>query len=183
VPMFLSGDEVRRTQNGNNNAYCQDNGISWFDWSLVEDNDEMLRFSQALIKLRKDQATLRRRSFLTGKLATPNGLPDVSWYDALGTAVEWQQGDNAIICVLNAPSHQLGGPKIGRDVLIMANSTGEPSEFIIPPVAKGTRWRLYADTAETSPKDAFPEYDGPLLPRSRRILLTHHSMRVYVAEH
>ncbi len=183
VPMFLSGDEVRRTQNGNNNAYCQDNGISWFDWSLVEDNDEMLRFSQALIKLRKDQATLRRRSFLTGKPATPNGLPDVSWYDALGTAVEWQQGDNAIICVLNAPSHQLGGPKIGRDVLIMANSTGEPSEFIIPPVAKGTRWRLYADTAETSPKDAFPEYDGPLLPRSRRILLTHHSMRVYVAEH
>ena len=64
----------------------------------------------------------------------------------------------------------------------MVNSTPEPREFIIPPVAKGTRWRLFADTAIPSPGDVYPAYDGPPLPRSRRILLTYRSMRVYVAE-
>lgn len=182
VPMFVAGDEMRRTQRGNNNAYCQDNEISWIDWEFVEDNADMVRFAKALIQLRNEQPTLRRRTYMTGKPHRENGLPDVSWYSALGTAVDWENGDNAIICVLNRPGPNDDPQRLGRDVLIMVNSTPEPREFIIPPVAKGTRWRLFADTAIPSPGDVYPDYDGPPLPRSRRILLTYRSMRVYVAE-
>ena len=69
VPMIVAGDEVLRTQRGNNNAYCQDNAISWFDWRLVEKNAEMLRFVQALVAFRRRQPNVRRGAFLTGKAA------------------------------------------------------------------------------------------------------------------
>src|SRR4029079_19062084 len=78
VPMILSGDEVLRTQRGNNNAYCQDNAISWFDWRLVERNAEMFRFVQALIAFRRAQPNVRRGALLTGKALKANQLPDVS---------------------------------------------------------------------------------------------------------
>ena len=89
VPMILSGDEVLRTQRGNNNAYCQDNQISWFDWSLVEKNTEMFRFVQSLIAFRRRQPNVRRGSFLTGKAVKPNQLPDVSWYGPDGKPIDW----------------------------------------------------------------------------------------------
>jgi isoamylase len=67
VPMFVSGDEARRTQRGNNNAYCQDNEISWFDWTLVEQNEDLVRFVRGLIHFRLNQPTVRRKQFLTGQ--------------------------------------------------------------------------------------------------------------------
>ena len=67
VPMLLAGDECRRTQQGNNNAYCQDNEISWFDWELVERNSGLLRFAKSLIAFRKRQPAVRRDSFLVGE--------------------------------------------------------------------------------------------------------------------
>ena len=85
VPMLLSGDECRRTQRGNNNAYCQDNPISWFDWRLVEKNADLVRFMQGLIALRRANPTLRRKDFLRGEPWLTGELPDVSWFDADGT--------------------------------------------------------------------------------------------------
>ena len=84
TPMIVSGDEILRTQRGNNNAYCQDNAISWFDWKLVERNEEMLRFCQAMIAFRKAQPTVRRETFLTGHPHKPGDLADVSWYSPDG---------------------------------------------------------------------------------------------------
>ena len=75
VPMMLSGDECRRTQKGNNNAYCQDNDISWFDWDLVKQNEHLVRFASALIKFRRSQPTVRRELFLTGKPASKATCP------------------------------------------------------------------------------------------------------------
>ncbi len=89
VPMILFGDEVKRTQHGNNNAYCQDNATSWFDWRLVERNAEQLRFTQALIEFRRKQPNVRRPMFLTGTSERPGGLPDVSWYGTDGKPVDW----------------------------------------------------------------------------------------------
>ena len=76
VPMLVAGDEFRRTQKGNNNAYCQDNDISWLDWSLANTNEAMLRFTSILIQFRRNQPTLRRPDFLTGQ-ATSEGVEDV----------------------------------------------------------------------------------------------------------
>lgn len=181
VPMMVMGDECRRTQRGNNNAYCQDNNISWFDWTKVNQNKDLLRFTQGLLKFRRVQPTIRRESFLTGKAPVEGALPDVSWYSALGTAVDWHGEDSTLICLLKAEDLVEKHPE-ARDVLILINATSEPREFILPPVAKGTRWRLFIDTAAATPYDIYPDFDGPPPPRSRRLTLSYRSTCVFVAE-
>lgn len=181
VPMFVMGDECRRTQKGNNNAYCQDNDISWFDWSLIEKNADLLRFAQALIKFRRTQPTVRRDHYLTGQPKFEGALPDVSWYSALGTAVDWTGEDATLIALLKRlePEHDPKG--ISRDVLLLINATHEPREFILPPVAKGTQWRLFIDTAAAAPYDVYPDLDGPPPPRARRLTLSYRSLCCFVA--
>src|SRR5260370_11932390 len=82
--MMLGGDEFGRTQQGNNNAYCQDNGISWFDWNLGDDANVLLAFTKRLIKLRQSYPALRRSRFLTGQLDETLGVRDVTWINANG---------------------------------------------------------------------------------------------------
>jgi len=102
VPMLLSGDECRRTQRGNNNTYCQDNSISWFDWSLVEKHSGMYRFCKELIHFRLCEPTLRQRNFLTGQLDGVEKLPDVSWYNVQGVPVDWDHDKHCLLCILGA---------------------------------------------------------------------------------
>jgi isoamylase len=180
VPMFVAGDECRRTQRGNNNAYCQDNEISWFDWNLVQQNKDLVRFVRALVHFRRNQPTVRRKRFLTGKPEREGGLPDVSWFSSLGTAVDWHAGDPALIALLSAPVEDPEG--IARDVMIFINASTTPREFIIPPVAKGTRWRLFIDTAASPPHDVYPQLDGPPPPQAQRLVLAPRSLCCYVAE-
>ncbi|QDU96179.1 glycogen debranching protein GlgX [Lignipirellula cremea] len=182
VPMLVSGDEIRRTQKGNNNAYCQDNEISWFNWQLVEKNKELLRFVRALIKFRRDQPTVRREDFLTGVARTDDALPDVSWYSPLGTAVDWRSTDLTLICLLKKPDAEHDPKGQGRNVLILANATTVSREFILPPIAKGLRWRLFCNTAARPNSDIFPNYDGPPPPPSGRLMLPHHAMCVYLSQ-
>ncbi len=181
VPMVVSGDEARRTQRGNNNAYCQDNELSWFDWHLIEENADLVRFFSALSHFRRQQPTLRRKTFLTGRPQSEGGLPDVSWYSALGTAVDWHGDDAALIALLSAPGPAEDPEGLGRDVVLFINATGAPREFIMPPVAKGTDWRLFLDTAAHPPHDVYPDLDGPPPPESQRLVLTYRSLCCYVA--
>ena len=178
--ILKSGDEFRRTQHGNNNAYCQDNEISWLDWSLVKENADLVRFVKALTSFRRSQPTVRRKKFFSGRPAR-TGLSDVNWYSALGTAIDWDSDDRCMICLLTAPRLEEDPDRTGRDVLIMVNNSHEPHPFIVPPVAKSTSWRLVIDTAGTSPKDAYPKGDGPPLPRRGSFRMTERSLRCYVA--
>jgi glycogen operon protein len=179
VPMMVFGDEIRRTQHGNNNAYCQDNEISWFDWTLVEKNQDLLRFARALIKFRREQPTVRRKRFFSGEMAR-YGLQDVNWYSALGTAIDWANDDRCMIILLTAPRPEEDPHGAGRDVLIMVNNSHEPHPFIVPPVAKGSKWQMVLDTAAPSPQDAFPDGTGPSL-RANSFRMPERSMRCYVA--
>ncbi|MBL8854364.1 MAG: glycogen debranching enzyme, partial [Planctomycetaceae bacterium] len=181
VPMLLAGDEFRRTQRGNNNAYCQDNDISWIDWKLAETNTELLRFTQALIQFRKSQPTLRRESYLTGKSPAADQLPDVSWYGPVGTAMDWHQSQQ-MTCLLTKPPKKIDPQGVGRDIMIMFNTGEVASEFHMPVVAKDHKWRLFLDTAEDSPKDIFPELNGPILSKRQRIVLPSKTTMVFVAE-
>lgn len=178
VPMFVMGDECRRTQKGNNNAYCQDNPISWFDWSLVEQNKDLVRFTQAIVQFRRDQPTVRRKEFLRGEARPDTKLPDVNWYNALGTAVDWHGGDSTLICLLRKQPVDDNG--VGKDVLLLLNATGSPREFILPAIAKGTKWRQFIDTAADEPKDIFPDLDGPAPPKSGRLTLDYRSLMAFV---
>ncbi len=178
VPMMVSGDEVLRTQRGNNNAYCQDNATSWFDWRLVERNAEMLRFTQSLIALRLHQPVLRRDDFLTGAPHAAGDLPDVSWYGTNGETIHWNETFHSLACLLGTSG--LEDPA-ARHVLIFMHSGGEPQNFKLPRPARGLSWRLAVDTAAPSPEDVFAESVGPMLHSGEVIRMEHHSMRCYIA--
>ncbi len=181
VPMFVYGDECRRTQRGNNNAYCQDNEISWFDWTLVSKNVDMVRFCQALIAFRREQPTVRRRDFLKGEPVDGRELPDVNWFNAMGTAVDWSGSARSLTCLITPPGRKEDPEGRGRTILMMFNAAPEASEFMLPTVAKGIRWQLMVDTAAASPRDIFPKHDGPPLPRSGKVQMVGRSLRCYVA--
>jgi glycogen operon protein len=178
TPMISAGDEVLRTQRGNNNAYCQDNAISWFDWKLVHRNAEMLRFFQALVAFRKAQPNVRRDSFLTGVSLNDGKLPDVSWYSPNGKPMVWEQASKSILCVFGTEG--LENPT-ARPVMLLLNASETTQEFLIPLVVRGLPWRLFIDTSALSPADIHPELDGPTLPTSGRLRLVHHTLMCYVA--
>ena len=109
--MLLAGDECGRTQRGNNNAYCQDNEISWFDWSLVEKNADLVRFCQALIDFRRHEPAVRRARFLQGRRELKHGLPDVAWYGPDGQSVDWHFGSLSLICLFSAVPPRKDAPR------------------------------------------------------------------------
>jgi glycogen operon protein len=178
VPMVLSGDEVLRTQRGNNNAYCQDNAINWFDWRLVEKNTEMLRFVQALMAFRRRQPNVRRGSFLTGRASKPGLLADVSWYAPDGKPIDWNSTGPSLTSVFGTSGID---DQAARPVMLMLHAGREPHPFVVPPATAGVRWRLFIDTAAEMPDDIYPDADGPP-PEREPAELEPHSLRCYVAE-
>jgi glycogen operon protein len=182
VPMLVSGDECRRTQRGNNNAYCQDNDLSWFDWELVKQNRQLVRFCRELIKFRRQQPTLRRRHFLTGNAPERNGLPDVSWFNRHGAAVDWNGHDLSICCLLAPPPPHQDPEGLGRKVLLLVNANPNESHFVMPEVVQKIRWRMFADTFAESPRDIFPKLNGPRLPKTHELTLPARALQCYVAE-
>lgn len=191
--MLLSGDECGRTQHGNNNAYCQDNAVSWFDWDAAKENATLLRFTQALIAFRRKHAAVRSTHYLTGAPVGPAGLPDIGWFDPLGNPVDWHCDDLAVTCLFSALNDNASvnedededevevAPGNSHALLLLANPTGEARQFSLPPIAHGVAWRLFIDTNATPPLDIFPELDGPLLVPGRSIRLKHHSLQCFVA--
>jgi glycogen operon protein len=182
VPMVLAGDECRRTQRGNNNAYCQDNEISWFDWNLVERETDLIRFCRALMAFRRRQPTVRRRDFFSGRVVAPRQLPDVSWFNPLGTAMDWRSHEKSICCLFAAPGLAEDPEGVGRHVLLLFNADHVSKQFVLPAIARAETWRLFLDTAATPPHDIYPAADGPPPPKTGRIKLADRSLRCYVAE-
>ena len=138
VPMLLAGDEFRRTQRGNNNAYCQDNDTSWVDWSLLERNHDIFEFVRGALALRRAHPVLRREAFYTAE--------DIHWFDPGGRTPDWS---NPMEKCLAAFIPGEGEP----DLYLMFNSHVEPVSFVLPRLAGAVSWRLAADTALPPPRD------------------------------
>jgi glycogen operon protein len=181
VPMLLAGDECRRTQHGNNNAYCQDNVISWFDWKLVERNADLVRFVQSLIAFRKQQANVRRTTFLTGHLAPSGKLPDVAWYDAQGEPVDWTADTHSLMCVLAAQPNGGGSEHPARHLLLLFHAGAASQEFFLPALVARLPWQLFIDTAAAAPSDVFPLLDGPGAPADGHLIVQGRSLTAYTA--
>jgi glycogen operon protein len=181
VPMLLAGDECRRTQRGNNNAYCQDNAISWFNWKLVEKNQDLVRFVQGLISFRKANPTVRRRDFLQGVADRPGSLPDVSWFDTSGKAVDWHANDASLTCLFGVPDLDEDPERCGRHVMLFLHSGTLPRDFVVPDLARPVVWRKFIDTAAPSPEDIYPAGDGPILMPSQTLRLIDRSLVCYVS--
>jgi isoamylase len=158
VPMFVAGDELGRTQQGNNNAYCQDSEISWFDWTLVETNADILRFFRELIALRRRQKNLQRRSFLTGAL-NRRGLPDIAWHGLELGQPEWEGSSRVLAFTLAADDLDWFNPE--ADLHVMLNMDDQPHDFAVP-MLEDRGWFVFADTDRPSPEDiAAPGEERP----------------------
>ncbi|EJK2113845.1 hypothetical protein NK428_000657 [Vibrio navarrensis] len=153
VPMFLAGDEICRTQQGNNNAYCQNNALNWFDWQLTEQNQAMLRFFRQLIQFRKSHPTLYANAFFDNEVNS-RGLADVSWHGVELNQPGWDD-PNA-----RALSYTLAGRGEEADLHIMLNMYWESERFELPQVT-GRKWYLALNTANPSPDDFYEEKQRP----------------------
>ncbi|GHT30786.1 glycogen operon protein GlgX homolog [Planctomycetales bacterium] len=183
VPMISQGDEVRRTQQGNNNAYCQDNAISWFDWRLIKRNQHLLRFVQELIRFRKSEITVRQPYFLSGQPRVPGGLPDISWFGAMGGQVPWNNAlDRSLTCLLGAAPPTMEYESSLYHILLMLHGGWEPRDFSFPAVCQNFSWHIFIDTAAPAPQDIFPDKNGPKPDLNKTLRLEPLSMKVFLAE-
>ena len=156
VPMLLGGDEMSRTQHGNNNAYCQDNEISWYDWGLRDENLQLLGFTRRLMDFRKRHPVFHRRKWFRGREIFGSGVHDIGWFSVDGTEMtpeEWQQGfAKAVGVFLNGEELSDPGPHGERIVddsfVLLFNADASLIEFTLPPDRYGEEWAAVIDTNE-----------------------------------
>ncbi|HJR45894.1 MAG TPA: glycogen debranching protein GlgX [Actinomycetota bacterium] len=162
VPMFLGGDEIGRTQHGNNNAYCQDNEISWFDWSLRDENLALLGFTRRLMDFRRRHPIFRRRNWFQGRDIHGSGVTDIAWFDPGGQEMSQEDWDsaqfNTIGIFLNGdeiPSPDERGEKVTDDsFFLIFNAHHDLTPVTLPHEGWGREWVVDLDTAQ-------PQPDGP----------------------
>ncbi|WP_428354247.1 glycogen debranching protein GlgX [Methyloprofundus sp.] len=141
VPMLLAGDEVLNTQNGNNNGYCQDNELTWFDWSLTKKNVDMLQFVQQMIALRKRHTSLMRRRFLTGECAPGRHIPDIQWHGVDLGAPQWLDSESQVLAFTLA-----GFIDNEADLHVILNMSENELDMQLP-IDEDRNWHLAIDTA------------------------------------
>jgi len=155
VPMLCGGDEIGRTQQGNNNAYCQDNQISWFDWNIDHAQRNLLKFLKTLITMRKNHPVLRRRRFFQGRHIRGSEVKDISWFRPDGkemTDEDWNAGYARSLALRLAgdaipEKDEKGRPIVDDTLLILLNAHHAPLAFTLPAHKRGIRWCPLVDTA------------------------------------
>lgn len=145
TPMLLSGDEFRRTQKGNNNAYCQDNDMSWLDWELFKSNSRIFDFTKRAIEFRKKHAVFRRQEFFLGDRGS--AFPDISWYDHLGCNPEWEKLSRFLAFGLGGTYAINADGNSDDDFYIAANSDRHDIVVTIPTAKNGKKWYRACDTS------------------------------------
>ena len=146
TPMMLGGDEFLRTQNGNNNAYCQDNEISWFDWNEIERNRDMRSFVQKIIAFTKRYTVLQRRKFVLGQDLDADGVPDLSWFGADLKPPQWDNAECRTLC------YRLDGGEVAStlgdySLLIILNGDHHLQPVQVPAPDGAKRWYRVIDTS------------------------------------
>jgi glycogen operon protein len=174
VPMILGGDELGRTQHGNNNGYCQDNEISWFDWENVDES--LLHFTARLIELRREHPVFRRRRWFVGHPITAAGLTDIAWFRPDGnqmTAEDWGSAQAMAVFVngeeIAAPDAR--GRKVRDDsFFVLFNPSPDPVRFTLPRGPYGRRWMRVLDTGDPLPRFHRAGAQVPVMGRSLVLL-------------
>ncbi|MEV4350615.1 glycogen debranching protein GlgX [Actinoplanes sp. NPDC049596] len=183
VPMVVHGDELGRTQGGNNNVYAQDNEISWIDWADAREHDVLTVFTRRLTRLRAEHPIFRRRRFVTGEPAGESQLPGIAWLRHDGEPMrepDWgAEAARAIVVFLNGeaiPEPDALGERIVDDsFLLLFNASPEDAEFTLPDAVYGQSWQTVIDTADpllANSADASVKSQGtvPMLAHSLQVL-------------
>ncbi|PJZ71633.1 glycogen debranching enzyme, partial [Leptospira perolatii] len=154
VPMISGGDELSRTQHGNNNSYCQDNELNYYRWALKEEEEDFLKFVQSLVSFRKSNGVLKRRYFFQGRPIRGTSVKDILWLTSAGremTDEEWNSGDVKWLGILLpleevAETDPYGETIQGTTLLILINSSDREILFSIPSYSENTHWMRIFDT-------------------------------------
>ena len=175
VPMLLMGDEMGRSQQGNNNAYCQDSELNWLDWNLKEQNAELFRFCQALIALRKAHPVLRHPRF-AGSGKGESGALEISWHGTQPWRPDWS-GTSRVL----AFQARLQGESLDDLVYAAFNMYWDPLLFDLPAPEDGRQWHVFADTGAEPPDDVRLPGSEPAIPNAKQMLVGGRSVVILVA--
>ncbi|HEY8077334.1 MAG TPA: glycogen debranching protein GlgX [Labilithrix sp.] len=180
TPMICGGDEIGRTQRGNNNAYCHDDEISWYDWNLDEERKALFAFTKRLVALRRDHPALHRAKFFKGRRIRGTGVRDIMWYRHDGaemTDADWSNPVTASIGLFLAGQgiddlDDEGNLVVDSDFYLVLNGSEGPIDFALPPGTSEGQWQLLVDTSD----DGASEHTSPggktkLLPRSLKLFI------------
>ncbi|MGK3982546.1 glycogen debranching protein GlgX [Sorangium sp. So ce136] len=178
VPMILMGDELGRTQRGNNNAYCQDNEISWMDWGLLETNADLFRFTQKMIAFRKAHPVLRRRSHLTHRDLVGSGYADITFHGTRSWWADWSSSSRVLAFLLCGRHVEQG--EADDYVYVIMNMHWEALSFRPPALPPGMRWHAFANTGMAPPEDIHDLGAEPRLEDESNCLVGPRSIMVIV---
>ena len=181
IPMICGGDEVARTQQGNNNAYCQDNVISWTNWDLDDSQKDLLEFVSKLIHLRLEHPVLHRRRFFTGREPgdPDDKIPQVEWMDHTGSIMDMEDWSNthafSVMIYLNGSdipeADWYGNQMVDNNFILIFNAHYEPIMFTLPDERYGKKWRLVVDTHNPKGPELNYEAGFAITAQSRSFLL------------
>jgi len=166
VPMLLGGDECRRTQRGNNNAYCQDNETSWYDWSYLKQHEEIYRFTRGMIAFRRAHSILSQEHFYTDA--------EIHWFGPHGDLPHWTDPQEKQFACLIHENEQ-------HALFLMFNAGADAADFYLPPMPNGSKWGLAVDTSREAPEDVSDAGDERLLHHSQAYNLMARSSAILVA--
>ncbi len=181
IPMICGGDEVMRTQGGNNNAYCQDNEISWTNWDLDDSQQEMLAFVSKMIHLRLNHPVLHRRRFFSGRMPGDpvDKIPQAEWFDHTGSIMDMADWQNthafSVMIYLNGSdipeADWFGNQMVDNDFILIFNAHYEPIQFTLPDERYGKKWKLVVDTHNPDGPELNYEAGFAITAQSRSFLL------------
>jgi glycogen operon protein len=181
IPMVLMGDEMGRTQRGNNNTYCQDNDLNWLDWRLAEENAELVRFARNMIAFRKAHPALRNRYHLSNQDYMGSGYADITWHGLKAWNADWS-GEARILAFLLCGKHAKNGTTCDDYIYVVMNSHWETQYFEIPLPPDNTKWHVAVNTGMPSPEDIFKPGSEPELGDQGHFLVSAYSVVVLVAK-
>jgi glycogen operon protein len=177
VPMILAGDEMGNTQFGNNNAYCQDNEISWLNWDNLAKNSDIFNYVKKIIAFRNSHPVLRSATHLQQKDLLDSGMPDVSWH---GTKLWRPEGHT--LAVMYQGQHAKSCTVDDNSVYTAINMHWEMHGFELPPLPEGKQWHVFANTDLEPPDDIWDVGDEQLLENQDEILVGPRSVMILVSK-
>lgn len=181
VPMILMGDEVGRTQYGNNNTYCHDNDLNWLDWELLEANLDIFRFFKNCIAFRKAHPVLRNRSHFRNQDYVGSGYADITWHGTEAWHADWSDSSRTLAFML-CGKHAREGTVSDNYIYVAMNMHWEANWFQIPGLPPGMKWHVFANTGASSPDDIWEPGKEPLLSNQYGILLGDRSVVILVGK-
>jgi len=182
TPMLLGGDEMRRTQRGNNNAYCQHNAISWYDWNLEDQHADIHRFCRELIHFRLRHPAFLRPEFYVGGDTTRNAIPDIEWFSPDGSPADFGAHDQTIAYRLDGSKAVVAADRDDNDFFLMFNARTEPQTFFVCAAPFGRRWHLAVNTAAEAPHDLYATGEEPRLNPQDRYTVPPRTMVVLLSK-